>query len=464
MRRKAAKRTFLFLNMRAGELNLATPYSPPPLQDEDILVTKRRRLDLITTSAAAAPHSLAYTDLSDDGKPKAKEDSSPTDAILGTSAITYLLGKKRTPTNAAMALPPLCPPADVDVYDDIDDGFDGDGDIDDGGDKYVDDNGYANTDSVTDAQSNNNLKAAGATHSGYWTSEEDAELTSAVAKTCKKKCGKECRKDWGAISALVLGRTKDQCLNRWFYSLNPSIDRTAGCTGPWTTGEDSKLRHAVQIQDGKDSKDWVAIAVLVPGRTRNQCRSRWHNSLKHGIDRTNRRARKWTADESAKLKGAVHRHGCKDWITIAALIPGRTKNQCRGRWHTSLKRSIKLPAERTDAWTTSKDSKLKDIVHTHGDMDSIAITALIPGRTKIQCSNRWHDTLKHSPISKTPERTVTWSTCEDSKLKDAVYMHSDAVHMHSDWAAIAALLPRRSEVQCWCRWHDFLKHSIDQVR
>jgi hypothetical protein len=218
------------------------------------------------------------------------------------------------------------------------------------------------------------------------------------------------------------------------------------------------------MQDGKDSKDWVAIAVLVPGRTRNQCKGRWHNFLKHGIDRTPGHACKWTEDESAKLKDAVHRHGGKDWIAIAALIPGRTKLQCTNKWHDTLKRSIKLTPERTDVWTTGEDSKLKDIVHTDGDTDSIAITALIPGRTKIQCSNRWHDTLQHSPISKTSDRTLTWSTCEDSKLKDAVHMHSDAVHMHSDWAAIAALLPRRSEVQCWCRWHDFLKHSIDQIR
>jgi hypothetical protein len=406
MRRKVAKRTRLSLDLEGGELNLAAPYSPPPLQDEDILATKRRRLDSIMTSK------VATTDLSDDCKPNAKGHSSPTETILGTSAISYLLGKKRTPTNAAspnatMALPPPSPPADVDVYDDVDDRVHGD-DGDDG-DKYVDDNGYANTDSVTDAQSKNHLKAAGATHSGHWTSEEDAELTSAVAKTYKKKWGKECRKDWVAVAALVPGRTKEQCWNRWNSYLHPSIDRT-GRKGLWTTDEDSKLRHAVQMQDGKESNDWIAVAALVPGRTGKQCWNRWYSYLNPSIDRTNGRGGKWTEDEDDKLKGAVKVHGGNDWATIAALVPNRTKKQCRRRWMDALNPNIKLTAGRTGPWTASEDIKLKGVVHTHGGKDWIAIAALIPGRTKIQCSRRWHATLKHS-IDQTPERTVIRSTC-----------------------------------------------------
>jgi hypothetical protein len=41
-----------------------------------------------------------------------------------------------------------------------------------------------------------------------WTLEEDTKLTSAVKTTCKKKdCG-EYRTDWVAVAALVPGRTK----------------------------------------------------------------------------------------------------------------------------------------------------------------------------------------------------------------------------------------------------------------
>jgi hypothetical protein len=50
-----------------------------------------------------------------------------------------------------------------------------------------------------------------------------------------------------------------------------SFTRTPGHTGVWTTEEDIKLKDAVQMHDGKN---WHAIAVLVPGRTKMQCSGR----------------------------------------------------------------------------------------------------------------------------------------------------------------------------------------------
>jgi hypothetical protein len=82
-------------------------------------------------------------------------------------------------------------------------------------------------------------------------------------------------KNWVAIAALVPGRTKNQCRQRWQDVLNPSIAIEAGSRGKWKAVEDSKLRDAVQMHGGKD---WNAIATLVPGRTKSQCKNRWHNS------------------------------------------------------------------------------------------------------------------------------------------------------------------------------------------
>jgi hypothetical protein len=329
VRRKAAKRSESWYNERPSQ-KITVPFSRPPPQDEDIPVTKRRRLDPIIESIAEATNGVVYNDLCSDNedihdeKPKAKKDSSSTDVAVGTYAISPLLRKTRPPAftataeaatttpspDAAMALAPPTPP-DEDVDDD------------------------ANTDSATDAHSN-----PGATGvNRRWTLEEDAELTSAVAKTKKKKKGKEYQ------------------------------------------------------------QDWAAIAKQVPGRTRVQCKYRWRNNPKHRFDGTAARTGKWTEDEYTKLKDAVHKHGGKDWAAITALVPGRTINQCSGRWRCSLNPSTKLTAEHTGTWTEDEDTKLKD-----------------------------------------------------------------AIHMHNDWAAIAELVPRRTKVDCWCRWHDHLKHIIDQVR
>jgi hypothetical protein len=60
------------------------------------------------------------------------------------------------------------------------------------------------------------------------------------------------------------------------------------------------------------------------------------------------------------LKDAVQTHGGKNWGLIAALVLGRTKSQCKSRWHTVLDSGIALTAERTGKWTKDEDSKLKD--------------------------------------------------------------------------------------------------------
>jgi hypothetical protein len=69
---------------------------------------------------------------------------------------------------------------------------------------------------------------------GRWTPEEDANLTSAVTNTCNKKGGKEHKIDWVAVAALVPGRTKNQCNQRWHSALKHSIDQANGRTGKWT--------------------------------------------------------------------------------------------------------------------------------------------------------------------------------------------------------------------------------------
>jgi hypothetical protein len=218
----------------------------------------------------------------------------------------------------------------------------------------VADNDDANAEPVTDTQPN-----AGATRAtALWTPEEVATLTSAVRVTCKKKYGKEYRIDWVAVAALVPGRTRDQCYKRWYNSsLDASIALTAGRTGKWTEDEDLKLKNSVQTHGGTN---WAAIAALVPGRTKSQCHGRWHDVLGPSINRAKERTRTWTADEDIKLKISVQMHGGKNWAAIAVRVPGRTKKQCHDRWHMSLSHSIDRATARMGKWTGDEGIQLKN--------------------------------------------------------------------------------------------------------
>jgi hypothetical protein len=223
-----------------------------------------------------------------------------------------------------------------------------------------------------------------------WTPEEDAKLNSAVTKTCKKKYGKKYIMDWVEITALVPGRTRKQCMSRWHNPLDQSISRATGRSGQWTAVEESKLKDTVQMHG---SKNWAAIVALVPGRKHFQCSARWHDVLDPNINREKRRTGKWLEDEDIKLKDAVQTHGGKNWVAIAALVPGRTHFQCRSRWKDTLDPSIDR-ANRRYAWAEDEDSKLKEAVKTYGGKNWVAIAALVPGRTKRQCYDRWNDILE----------------------------------------------------------------------
>jgi snRNA-activating protein complex subunit 4 len=119
---------------------------------------------------------------------------------------------------------------------------------------------------------------------GRWATDEDSKLKDAVEKYNGE--------DWPAISALVLGRPKQQCNKRWLHVLDSKSDETTAHNRKWTTDEDSTLKDAVKKHNGKD---WAAIYELFPCRTKQQCRKRWHNALHSKTDETTTHLGKWSA-------------------------------------------------------------------------------------------------------------------------------------------------------------------------
>jgi hypothetical protein len=252
------------------------------------------------------------------------------------------------------------------------------------------------------------LKDAVQTHdTGTWAEDEDTKLKDAVQTHGDKK--------WGAVAALVTGRTQRQCYNRWHDLSSTSIDPARGRAGKWSAFEDSKLKYAVQTHGGQN---WGAIAALVSGRDKRQCHRRWRNALDPSIAATAGSTGKWTAVEDTKLKYAVQTHGGKNWDSIAALVPGRTKRQCNNRWKDTLDPSIDRANESTGKWTKAEDSKLKDAVHYYGGKDWAGITMLVPGRVESQCRSRWQKVRPRGTIIFAESRLSLESSYDRNSIKD----------------------------------------------
>ncbi len=146
-----------------------------------------------------------------------------------------------------------------------------------------------------------------------WNSDADSTLRFGIDA---------CGQDWANISARFLPRySPEECRTRWKF-LSP-----AQVKGAWSSAEDEALRHHVLTLK---TTRWSAISLALPGRNGKQCRERWHNHLKPDINKDD-----WTREEDAIVFCAHAEMGNK-WTEIARRLNGRTDNQVKNRWNSTL--------------------------------------------------------------------------------------------------------------------------------
>lgn len=145
----------------------------------------------------------------------------------------------------------------------------------------------------------------------------------------------------------------------------------------------------------------------------------------------------WTPEEDQLLQRAIAKHGERNWRAIADLVPGRSYIQCLQRWKKALR-----PGLRKGHWSKEEDATLLKLVDQYKpDWDWSLISKQIPGRNAKQCRERWFLNLDPS-INRGP-----WTPEEDEQLLNFV------AQLGGRWALISKHMEGRTENSVKTRFH-----------
>lgn len=97
----------------------------------------------------------------------------------------------------------------------------------------------------------------------------------------------------------------------------------------------------------------------------------------------------WSQDEDALLKKAVQSQSPILWDVVAEQVPGRTAIQCKERWLYRLHPEVKKT--RFEKW---EDELIISERLKHGNHWTLIATKL-PGRTSCAVKNRWYSVLRN---------------------------------------------------------------------
>lgn len=182
------------------------------------------------------------------------------------------------------------------------------------------------------------------------------------------------------ISFKIPSRTPTECMIQWTTQEHPKINKTA-----WSPKENNKLMKLVK-RYGKYGF-WEKIAVeLGSNRTVSQCFSHYQSQ----VNKQKTKA-KWTKTEDRLLAQLVRSLGPRNWQQVAYMLGDRTGSQCLQRWEKVLN-----PAIRRTRWTEEEDTVLRNSVEVYGLGNWTKVQKHIPGRTDMQCRERWVNVLDPS--------------------------------------------------------------------
>ncbi|XP_073496208.1 snRNA-activating protein complex subunit 4 [Phyllobates terribilis] len=144
--------------------------------------------------------------------------------------------------------------------------------------------------------------------------------------------------------------------------------------------EDEVLTHLVQRMRVGMHIPYHKIAYFMEGRNSMQLFHRWSKCLDPSLKKGY-----WNREEDKLLLKAVEKYGAKDWYKIQLEVPGRSDIQCRERYVKGLHKDVKK-----GHWSEEEKQKLIELTEKYGVGHWSKVSReLHTHRTGGQCLSKW---------------------------------------------------------------------------
>jgi hypothetical protein len=170
----------------------------------------------------------------------------------------------------------------------------------------------------------------------------------------------------------------------------------------FTKEEDKQLIELVRTY----GTNWETIASGMPDHTAEQCRNRWYECAKKepqmvSIEK-NKRKRHFAQREDVALVAFVNKYGtdADAWEIIASNMPNFNARQCRDRWLNYLR-----PGINRNPFSPEEDALLISLFKEYGPKWALFAKRHFLGRTDMQLKNR-HNQLKHATFLISPHEGI----------------------------------------------------------
>ncbi|XP_063791885.1 snRNA-activating protein complex subunit 4 [Pseudophryne corroboree] len=181
----------------------------------------------------------------------------------------------------------------------------------------------------------------------------------------------------------------------------------------FTKEEDEILTHFVQRMRVGDHIPYRKIAYFMEGRDPMQLVSRWSKSLDPSLTKGH-----WSKTEDEMLLKAVAKHGEKEWYKIRLEVPGRSDIQCRERYYKGLHKDVKK-----GKWSEEEREKLIALTEKYGVGHWTKISKELTQRNGAQCLSKWKHLRGYYKRKRQEQKHVR---IQPKKMKEEVVSDEEA--------------------------------------